>query len=106
MRHMATLTMSPPAGKILTLPTRQEVRQLMDRTPIVITVIVCSTLAFLATIAAVAFLAYTGNDTAVIGAVIVGALVPVLSILLSRTRAIETTLQQQQQQQQGVDNGS
>lgn len=91
---MTTYPMSPQADKIA-FPTREEWRSMLYSTPVVITIIVCGTLVALAVLAGVVFLAYTGNDAAVIGVVIGSVLTGVLSLQNARMRQVRDAVKEQ-----------
>lgn len=92
---MVTLDMSilrPERSKLLIIPSRTEVREMLTRPSVAITAIICGTILALAAIAGVITLAVTGNDTAVIGTLIGGPLVTLLVALASRLKAMHETI--------------
>jgi hypothetical protein len=91
---MTTVTLPPTAAKIA-FPTKEEWRSMLYSTPVLITLIVCSTLAVLAVLAGVVFLAYTGNDAAVIGTLIGGVLTGVLALTNARMRQVRDAVKEQ-----------
>jgi tetrahydromethanopterin S-methyltransferase subunit E len=91
---MTTLLLAVPQtpGKIAFL-TKKEWRSMFNDRAVLITMIVCGTLLFLATIAGVVFLAYTGNDAAVIGVVVGSVLTGVMSLMNSRVKQTRDMMQ-------------
>lgn len=70
----------------ITLPNRMEWKELMNTPGVIITMIICGTILSLTAIAGVIFLAYTGNDAAVIGTLIAVVLTAVGALLNSRVK--------------------
>lgn len=98
---MSSTAIAPSPFKIR-IPTREDVRQMMTSTPVAITIVICLTILGLGALAAVVYLAVTGNDTAAIAALI-GAVMAAYSSHLSRRigetrQAIEDVKNQQQSQ--------
>lgn len=76
---MVTLTMDPPtAGKIVNLPTREEIRDMLARPSVAITAIICGTLFALGAVAGVVYLAATGKGVEAVGVFILAMLTAVL----------------------------
>lgn len=94
---MASYGMSHPPLKI-GFPTGEEWRALMGTPSVFITMIVCGTVLALAAIGGVVYLASTGNDTAVIGTLIVVTLTAVGGLLNVRMRQTRDAVQQKVQE--------
>lgn len=91
---MTTITMPPGTAKIA-FPTRAELRSMLYTPAVVITLIICGTLLSLATLAGIVFLAYTGNDAAVIGTVIGAVLTGVIALMNARVRQVRDAVKEQ-----------
>lgn len=74
---------------MITLPTKNEIREMLMRPAVAITAIVCATLAFLGSVAGIVFLAYQGRDSAVIGVFVAGPVVIVLGLIAKRLGAVK-----------------
>lgn len=75
------------------LPSIQEIRDMLNRTAVMITAMVLGFLLLLALVAALVFLVYAGKSTealtTVVGAPVVGAIVGMLASMSSRLKRIE-----------------
>lgn len=92
---MTSITLPPMPVKIA-FPTRREWRSMLYTPSVFITLIICGTLLSLATLAGVVFLAYTGNDAAVIGTVIGAVLTGAIALMNSRVKRTLDAVKDQQ----------
>lgn len=93
-----TAILGPVVPNRMALPTLKELKTLMATTPsVIITMIVCGTILCLAAIGGVVFLAYNGNDTAVIGTLFVVVLTAVGGLLNVRMRQTRDAVQKSQE---------
>jgi uncharacterized membrane protein len=90
---MTTITLSPHPAKIA-FPSKEEWRSMLYTPSVFITLIVCGTLLSLAVLAGVVFLAYTGNDAAVIGTVIGAVLTAVIALMNVRVKQVRDAVKQ------------
>lgn len=74
---------------MISMPTREEIREMLMRPAVAITALVCATLAFVASVAGIVFLAYNGRDSAVIGVFVAGPVVLVLGLIAKRLGAVK-----------------
>ena len=86
---MSTLIMAPLRSKMITLPTREEWRAMLNRPSVAITAIVAGSLIVVAFLSAVVFLAYNDKGTEVLtGAGMIG-LVTALATLYQKLKTVE-----------------
>lgn len=77
------------APAMINLPTRDEIREMLMRPAVAITALICATLAFVAALAGIVFLAFEGRDSAVIGVFVAGPVVVVLGVIAKRLGAVK-----------------
>lgn len=99
---MVTTTMPPPLVK-LDLPTREEIRAMLHTTAVAITVVICGCLVFLAALAGVVFLAYTGHDSAAIGALFTVVLAAIGARMSGQIQQARREIQEVKSQQANQD---
>lgn len=95
---MVTIPLTQPLFKI-EVPTREELKAMLTRTPIMITGIICATIIFLGALGSVVYLAVTGHDSSVIGVLIVGVLAAVAKMLSGRISGLQRTVDEMKQGQ-------
>jgi hypothetical protein len=78
------------SGKIVRIPTRQELRAIMITRPsVLITTIVCGTLVLLAFVGALVFLTFNGRGTEALTVAVVAPIVGMLVSVSQRVQRIE-----------------
>lgn len=81
---MVTMPYPVHAPSVRIFPTGREIRVMLQRPAVAVTAIICATVTMLAVLASVVFLAWTGRDTAVIGALLGGPVLALLGLLSKR----------------------
>jgi hypothetical protein len=87
---MAFYDVSAPAGIILRVPTRREIRAMLTRPSIAIAAIIAITVVIVAFVGAIAFLVWHEKSTEALTLVVVGPFMAALVAVMSRLRSIES----------------
>jgi hypothetical protein len=87
---MASYGVSAPAGIILRVPTRREIRTMLTRTGIAITAIIAVTVVLLGFVGAIVFLVWHDKSTEALTFAVVTPLIGMLVSVMGRVRSIES----------------
>lgn len=91
---MTTFNLSAPTRTLVRLPTRQEVRAMLNRPAVAITAIVAGLVAFLAVLGGVVLLAYYGKSTEAITGLLGGSLLALVINIRSKVNDLHAKVDQ------------